>query len=223
MQAGNFVPAYRETHAGRRLSVYSNASRASRFVSIVGWLESQSIQKHRWHAKKSRFCPVPNMPPKLPNYVNRMTVRCPLLFHGRRLGSHQWRFRRDSSSHDAMPAILHVVGLVQTLLEAAVIEKAPGFSNEFEQNHSRAQAQWPTKPLGLLCPRFRINIGPPAVDYASAVWHNPRKGQDVTEGLGYHQRTALLRILPVFKTIATQIMEIEAYIQPTQLLLKKGP
>ena len=61
----------------------------------------------------------------------------------------------------------------------------------------------------------------PVVDYASTVWHNPLKDKTHLRVLGTVQRAALIRILSAFKTTATQTMEVEAYILPTRLRLKK--
>jgi ribonuclease HI len=61
----------------------------------------------------------------------------------------------------------------------------------------------------------------PVVDYASTVWHNPLKDKTHLRVLGTVQRAALIRILSAFKSTATQTMEVEAYILPTPLRLKK--
>ena len=61
----------------------------------------------------------------------------------------------------------------------------------------------------------------PIVDYASTVWHNPRKDNMQMRALGTIQRTVLIRILSAFKTVATQAMEVEAYVLPTHMRLKK--
>lgn len=61
----------------------------------------------------------------------------------------------------------------------------------------------------------------PVVDYASTVWHNPLKDKTHLRVIGTVQRAALIRILSAFKSTATQTMEVEAYILPTWLRLKK--
>ena len=61
----------------------------------------------------------------------------------------------------------------------------------------------------------------PVVDYASTVWHNPLKDKTHLRALGTVQRTALIRVLSAFKTVATQTLEVEAYTLPTLLRLKQ--
>ena len=61
----------------------------------------------------------------------------------------------------------------------------------------------------------------PVIDYASTVWHNPRRDKTHLRVLGTVQRTALIRILSAFKTVATSTMEVEAHVLPTRLRLKR--
>lgn len=61
----------------------------------------------------------------------------------------------------------------------------------------------------------------PVVDYASTVWHDPLKDKMHLRALATIQREALIRILSAFKTVATQTMEVEAYLPPTRLRLKQ--
>jgi ribonuclease HI len=61
----------------------------------------------------------------------------------------------------------------------------------------------------------------PVVDYASTVWHNPRRDKTHLRVLGTVQRTALIRILSAFKTVATPTLEVESHVLPTRLRLKK--
>jgi ribonuclease HI len=61
----------------------------------------------------------------------------------------------------------------------------------------------------------------PVVDYASTVWHNPLRDKTHLRVLGTVQRTALIRTLSAFKTVATATLEVEAYVLPTRLRLKK--
>jgi hypothetical protein len=51
---------------------------------------------------------------------------------------------------------------------------------------------------------------PPKLDYASTVWHNPFKDKTHFITLNSVQRTALIRILSAFRTVATQSLEVEA-------------
>ena len=59
------------------------------------------------------------------------------------------------------------------------------------------------------------------LDYASTVWHNPLKDKGHLKALGTVQRTALIRILLAFRTVATQTLEVECYVTPTRLRLKQ--
>jgi hypothetical protein len=59
------------------------------------------------------------------------------------------------------------------------------------------------------------------MDYASTVWHNPLKNKIHLRTLDTVQRAALIRILSVFRTTATQSIEVEAYMLPTRLRLKQ--
>lgn len=61
----------------------------------------------------------------------------------------------------------------------------------------------------------------PIMDYASTVWHNPLKDKRHLKWLDTVQRSALIRILSAFRTIATATMEVETYILPTHLRLKQ--
>ena len=60
----------------------------------------------------------------------------------------------------------------------------------------------------------------PVVDYASTVWHNPLKDKTHLRQLGTIQRSALIRILSAFRTVATSTLEVEAYVLPTHLRLR---
>ncbi|KAI3045365.1 hypothetical protein CBS147353_11800 [Aspergillus niger] len=62
----------------------------------------------------------------------------------------------------------------------------------------------------------------PIMDYASTVWHNPLKDKRHLKWLDTVQRSALIRILSAFRTIATATMEVETYVLPTHLRLKQG-
>jgi hypothetical protein len=61
----------------------------------------------------------------------------------------------------------------------------------------------------------------PRLDYASTIWHNPQKDKGHLKMLSSVQRTALLKILSAFRTVATQTLEVEAYVMPTRLRLKQ--
>jgi hypothetical protein len=61
----------------------------------------------------------------------------------------------------------------------------------------------------------------PVVDYTSTVWHNPLQDKTHLQVLGTVQRTALIQTLSAFKTVATATLEVEAYVLPTRLRLKK--
>ncbi|KAJ5837719.1 uncharacterized protein N7525_002907 [Penicillium rubens] len=60
----------------------------------------------------------------------------------------------------------------------------------------------------------------PVVDYASTVWHDPLGDKTHLRHLRTVQRTALIRILSAFRTVATSTMEVEAHILPTHLRLR---
>jgi len=62
----------------------------------------------------------------------------------------------------------------------------------------------------------------PKLDYASTVWHNPFKDKAHLITINSVQRTALIRILSAFRTVATQSLEVEAHIPPTRLRLNEG-
>jgi len=61
----------------------------------------------------------------------------------------------------------------------------------------------------------------PQLDYASTVWHNPNKDKMHLRSLISVQRTALLKVLSAFRSVATQTMEVEAHVPPTHLRLKQ--
>jgi ribonuclease HI len=61
----------------------------------------------------------------------------------------------------------------------------------------------------------------PKLDYASTVWHNPRKDKGHLRVFGTVQRAALLRIISAFRSVATQSLEVECHILPTHLRLKQ--
>jgi hypothetical protein len=61
----------------------------------------------------------------------------------------------------------------------------------------------------------------PKLDYASTVWHNPNKDKEHLKALNTVQRTALIKILSTFRTVATQTLEVEAHVLPTRLRLKQ--
>jgi ribonuclease HI len=60
----------------------------------------------------------------------------------------------------------------------------------------------------------------PQLDYASTVWHNPNKDKMHLRALAAVQRTALLKVLSAFRTVATQTLEAEAHVLPSHLRLK---
>jgi ribonuclease HI len=60
----------------------------------------------------------------------------------------------------------------------------------------------------------------PIVDYASTVWHDPLRDKVHLRHLNTVQRTALIRILSAFRTVATTTLEVEAHILPTHLRLR---
>lgn len=61
----------------------------------------------------------------------------------------------------------------------------------------------------------------PILNYASTIWHSPDKDRGLLRVLGSLQRGVLLKILSAFRTAATQILEVEAYVTPTRLRLKQ--
>lgn len=61
----------------------------------------------------------------------------------------------------------------------------------------------------------------PIMDYASTVWHNPLKDKRHLRVLDTVQRSALIRILSAFRTVATATVEVETYTLPTHLRLKQ--
>lgn len=60
----------------------------------------------------------------------------------------------------------------------------------------------------------------PAVDYASTIWHDPLRDKTHLRHLSTVQRTALIRNLSAFRTVATPTLEAEAHILPTHLRLR---
>ncbi|EED12026.1 endonuclease/reverse transcriptase, putative [Talaromyces stipitatus ATCC 10500] len=61
----------------------------------------------------------------------------------------------------------------------------------------------------------------PIVDYASTVWHCPTKDKMHLRALNTVQRSALIQILSVFKSVATTTMEVELFTLPTRLRLRQ--
>ena len=61
----------------------------------------------------------------------------------------------------------------------------------------------------------------PKLDYASTVWLNPLRDKGLMRFLASVQRTALLRIISAFRTVATQTLEVECHVPPTRLRLKQ--
>ena len=61
----------------------------------------------------------------------------------------------------------------------------------------------------------------PKLDYASTVWYNPFQGREHLRALNTVQRTALIRILSAFRTVATPTLEVECHVTPTRLRLKR--
>jgi ribonuclease HI len=61
----------------------------------------------------------------------------------------------------------------------------------------------------------------PIVDYASTVWHSPTKDKMHLRALNTIQRSALIRILSAFKSVATATMEVELFTLPTRLRLRQ--
>ena len=60
----------------------------------------------------------------------------------------------------------------------------------------------------------------PVVDYASTVWHDPLRDKTHLRHLNTVQRASLIRILSVFRTVATLSLGVEAHILPTHLRLR---
>lgn len=60
----------------------------------------------------------------------------------------------------------------------------------------------------------------PVMNYASTVWHDPLRDKTHLRHLTTVQRTALIRILSAFRTVATATLEVEAQILPTHLRLR---
>ncbi|KAI2811923.1 hypothetical protein CBS115989_10964 [Aspergillus niger] len=61
----------------------------------------------------------------------------------------------------------------------------------------------------------------PVVQYASTVWHDPLRDKTHLRQLRTVQRTALIRILSAFRTVATSTLDVEAYMLPTHLRLRQ--
>lgn len=61
----------------------------------------------------------------------------------------------------------------------------------------------------------------PRLDFASTVWHDPLRDKGHLRVLNTVQRTALLRTISAFRSVATQTLEIECHILPTHLRLKQ--
>ncbi|KAI2734250.1 hypothetical protein DTO013E5_10079 [Penicillium roqueforti] len=61
----------------------------------------------------------------------------------------------------------------------------------------------------------------PVIDYASTVWHDPLRDKTHLRHLNTVQRTALIRILSAFRTVATTTLEVEAHVLPTHLRLRQ--
>ncbi|KAJ5135377.1 reverse transcriptase [Penicillium bovifimosum] len=60
----------------------------------------------------------------------------------------------------------------------------------------------------------------PVIDYASTVWHDPLRDKTHLRQLRTVQRTALIRVLSAFRTVATSTLEVEAHVLPTHLRLR---
>lgn len=60
----------------------------------------------------------------------------------------------------------------------------------------------------------------PVLDYASTVWHDPLRDKTHLRHLRTVQRTALIRILSAFRTMATSTLDVEAHVLPTHLRLR---
>ena len=61
----------------------------------------------------------------------------------------------------------------------------------------------------------------PIIDYALTVWHNPLKDKIHLKVLNTVQKSALIQILSVFRTIATTTMEVKTYTLPIHPCLKQ--
>ncbi|KAI2867039.1 hypothetical protein CBS11852_11467 [Aspergillus niger] len=61
----------------------------------------------------------------------------------------------------------------------------------------------------------------PVVQYASTVWHDPLRDKTHLRQLRTVQRTALIRILSAFRTVATSTLDVEAYMLPIHLRLRQ--
>lgn len=55
----------------------------------------------------------------------------------------------------------------------------------------------------------------PVVEYASTVWHDPLRDKTHLRHLRTVQRTALIRVLSAFRTLATNTLDVEAHVLPT--------
>ena len=54
----------------------------------------------------------------------------------------------------------------------------------------------------------------PVIDYASTVWHDPLRDKTHLRQPRTVQRTALIRVLSAFRTVATSTLEVEAHVPP---------
>ncbi|KAJ5608329.1 hypothetical protein N7537_004948 [Penicillium hordei] len=61
----------------------------------------------------------------------------------------------------------------------------------------------------------------PVVGYASTIWHDPLRDKTHLRHLHTVQRTALVRILSAFRTVATTALEMEVHVLPTHLRLRR--
>lgn len=61
----------------------------------------------------------------------------------------------------------------------------------------------------------------PRLDYASTVWYIPVRHKAHLHNLATVQRACLLRIVSGFRSVATQALEVEYYVLPTNLRLKR--
>jgi ribonuclease HI len=60
----------------------------------------------------------------------------------------------------------------------------------------------------------------PVLEYASTVWHDPLRDKTRLRQLRTVQRTALIRVLSAFRTVASSTLDVEAYVLPTHLRLR---
>jgi ribonuclease HI len=60
----------------------------------------------------------------------------------------------------------------------------------------------------------------PVIDYASTVWHDPLRDKTHLRHLRTVQRTALIRVLSAFRTVATAALDVEAHVRPIHLRLR---